>query len=177
MRLFVAIELPTVYKAKLKQLQNKLRTVVDPSFFSFSDSFHLTLAFLGEQPAEKVEQIKEALGQFLFSSFDVTLTDVGFFPSEEFVKVIWIGVKPKEPLGVLEEQIRTALEPLEYKSDKEFHPHITLARVKSKLDKSAVKIIQELEMPKCSFEVTNFYLFGSELTPNGAIHKKLASFP
>ena len=72
-----------------------------------------------------------ALKEIKFSPFSLTLDKIGVFPSENYIRVVWVGVKPTEDVIELQRKIEDSLEEFKFKEDLKFHPHITLARVKS----------------------------------------------
>ncbi len=64
------------------------------------------------------------------------------------------------------------------KEDRNFHPHITLARLKKPRDLQEVVTSQNLEKYKdCSIKVDCVTLFKSTLTPKGAIYECLGKEP
>ena len=103
MRLFIAIDFKE-QEGYLKSLQEQLPSD-DIVKIKKVKKFHLTLKFLGEVEEDQVEEIKERLSKIKFKPFTTTLTGLGFFPDKKYVKVIWIGCTPTEPLIALEEQI------------------------------------------------------------------------
>jgi len=73
----------------------------------------------------------------------------------------------------LSKKVKKVLEPLGFFSDKPFKPHITVFRIKKKVE----DITKELDSQKMiDFgiqEVTGIKLKKSELTPNGPIYSDL----
>ncbi|MBW2992587.1 RNA 2',3'-cyclic phosphodiesterase, partial [Candidatus Woesearchaeota archaeon] len=90
----------------------------------------------------------------------------------------WVGVKPAEDTIELKKKIDEALKDFNFKNDFEFHPHITLARVKFVKDKLKFKeLIHSLRIEDSEFEVKQFKLIKSELTPEGPVYSDLEVFP
>lgn len=95
---------------------------------SLTKSFHLTLKFLGEVPEDKIRDIKEKLSKIKISPFSIRTGNIGFFPNENYARVVWVGLEPIGSIAELQKQIDNELLPI-FPREKNFHPHITLARV------------------------------------------------
>lgn len=174
MRLFVAIDLKK-YKDYFKNIQNKIPK--EHAVLRFTDSFHLTLKFLGEIKEEKIPKIKKQLNNITFESFKATLSKIGFFPKPEFIRVIWVGFKQKKKLTKLQNLVDNTLS-TSLETEKKFHPHVTLARVKNVKNKQKFQdIIHKIEAPEKTVEIENFKLLKSTLTPNGPIYETIATIP
>ena len=138
-------------------------------------NMHFTLLFLGEIDEKTVENIKKELSLISFKPIEVKFTHIGAFPNPRFPRVIWIGVDKvaSEQLIDLASQVEKKLEPLGFKSDKPFKPHLTIFRIKNKSD----DISQTLEKFKAvdlgKEVVTELKLKQSILTPNGPIYSDL----
>ncbi len=174
MRSFIAIELPEAFSAKLQSVQKQLMT--DSAKLTLTKTFHLTLKFLGEIDDGRVDDLKSLLSKITFKPFDAKLTTIGFFPDENYIRVIHIGLEPEKQLKALQKTIEEALP--NFKKDTSFHPHITLARVKFVKDKEQFKTtISKIKLPDFpEFKVENFKLIKSTLTSEGPVYEELASF-
>ena len=132
MRLFIAIEIPNDIKDYISQIQEHFQ---DKGLRLVNkDRMHLTLKFLGEIKKDKLDFIKNQLEKIKFNKFKVHLDKIGFFPNEKYIKVIWIGLKPEDLILGLQKDIDDRLKEL-FKKEKNFKPHLTLARVKYVEDK------------------------------------------
>ncbi|MBN2454144.1 RNA 2',3'-cyclic phosphodiesterase [Candidatus Woesearchaeota archaeon] len=173
MRVFIAIDMPDSVKEYLRKVQKLLP---EAKMLPVRD-FHLTLKFIGELTPERVEKLKNLLGNVKFEKFTASTDEVGVFPSENYVRVVWIGLKPEEPIIELQQQIEKALEG-EFKQDNSFKAHLTLARVKFIGDKERfIRELKDIKTEKISFEVDRFRLKKSTLTPEGPVYADLALFP
>lgn len=175
MRLFIAIEIPEEVKNHLISLQEKLKEIPkDQAKLTFTKDFHLTLKFLGE--VDKPEPIIEELKNISFEPFDITLQDTGVFPDENYIRVVWVGLKDGDKVKELQQKVEANLK--NFPKDKRFHPHLTLCRVKFAKDKELfIKIVKELKVDALSFNVDHFSLIKSTLTPEGPVYEELARFP
>ena len=149
MRLFIAIDLDN--EEYFKELQDQLKS--DNIKATYPKSFHLTLKFLGE--TNKQEEIIQTLKQIKFKELNLKTTNIGFFPSENYIRVIWLGLEDHEELNKLQNQIEKALEPFNFKKDyKDFHPHITLARIKFIKDKQIlINKINKIKIEQKEFKI------------------------
>jgi len=138
-------------------------------------NMHFTLLFLGEIDEKIVEDLKKELSSISFRPIEVKFTHMGAFPNPRFPRVIWIGVDKlaSQQLIDLAAQVEKKLEPLGFKSDKPFKPHLTIFRIKKKVE----DISQTLEKFKAvdlgKEVITELKLKQSILTPNGPIYSDL----
>jgi RNA 2',3'-cyclic 3'-phosphodiesterase len=167
MRLFIAIELPKEVIAELARLQTEL------GMFGLRmvKEFHLTLKFLGDVPDSKIEKVKETLRAITFKPFTAELAETGVFPNPSYIRVVWAGVKGDTILQ-LQKDIELEFEKLGWGRDKDFKPHLTLARVNFVKDKAALADkLKALKARKIQFEVGEFKLIKSTLTPSGPAYE------
>lgn len=176
MRTFIAIEMPKEIKEILLDAQKQINT--EKSKIRPAKAFHLTLKFLGETEEKKIEEIKSALNEIKFKKFNTALTEIGVFPNESYIRVIWAGLDDSEnKITNLQKEIDSKMELLGFKKDTRFHPHVTLARVKFVEDKEGfIKDLKEIKIEKKSFEITEFKLIKSTLTGEGPVYEDLAVF-
>ncbi len=173
MRTFIAVEIHNdEVLNSIAKIQSDFKIKATPVNKQY---MHFTLLFLGEITEETAEKVKKELSSVSFKPIEVRFTHMGVFPNPRFPRVIWIGVDKvaSQQLIDLAYQVEKKLEPLGFKSDKPFKPHLTIFRIKNK----AVDISQTLEKFKAidlSKEViTELKLKQSILTPNGPIYSDL----
>jgi 2'-5' RNA ligase len=173
MRVFVAIEISNKEVINsIKKIQDKINIDAKPVE---TKNFHFTLQFLGEISEEIKHKIIQALHTIEFSSFSITLKEVGAFPKLKFPRVIWIGTDENggNMLIQLSKKVEKVMEPLGFFSDKPFKPHITIFRIKKKIG----DITNELESQKVidfgMQEISSIKLKKSELTSSGPIYSDL----
>jgi 2'-5' RNA ligase len=170
MRLFIAIDLPEDVKSELKKAQDSLRSEKDK--LTIARELHLTLKFLGETPEKEVEKIKKALSKIKFKRFKLRLDGTGLFPTEKFIRVAWVGLEESKDLKELAQKIKESLP--EYKEDYPFNPHLTLSRIKLLENReNFVKKVKNLKIKPLEFEVKNFVLYSSKLSPKGPTYNTL----
>lgn len=172
MRLFIAIGfdgLKDYFLELQKQLPKNAR-------LGLTKSFHITLKFLGEVQPNNVEKIDDALKNIKFKHFSVHLDSIGIFPTENYIRVVWVGLKPESEILELQKQIDESLKQL-FKKENDFKAHITIARVKyPENKKSFVEEIKKINVESKKIEVKDFRLVKSTLAPKGPVYEDLAVF-
>ncbi len=158
MRVFVAVPVPEEIRAKAaaagREIAGEGISLVRP------ENMHLTLRFIGEVQPHEVERIASELAGVDFKSFPCTVRGAGVFPDEHHVRVVWVGVGSGGELEALAAKVAGALKGTG--GDERFSAHLTLARVKRRLD-----IRPFLEKHKDeefgAFTVSEFHLIESVL--------------
>jgi len=175
MRLFVAVPLPEQLRSRLCGLCSGLPGArwVSP------DNLHLTLRFIGEVEGHDAEDIDAALSGIHFPRFPLTLAGVGDFGDERRLRSVWVGVEANEMLerlqGKVEQAVHRAGQPPE---KRKFKPHVTLARFKSHPGGRLEHYFAERSLFRCEpFQVTDFTLYSSYLSHEGAIYSPEAVYP
>lgn len=177
-RLFVAIELPEAVKDQLV----KLRVVIPGAAWVKPSGYHLTLRFIGDGvEAAQLEALKLALAEVRGEAFTMSLNGVGRFPPnpKRPARVLWVGVRAPPALQALYRQVESAVTGVGFAPEaRDFHPHITLARLKSfKPDSTADRFLEQHgQFSTPEIPVTAFVLFSSQLTPQGSIYTQQASY-
>ena len=170
MRLFIAIDPPETVRKQIITLLGKVPTgkTVPPH------QLHLTLRFIGEVDTKKFKEIQNSLRQIKIESFELRFVGVGCFPTPKRPRVLWAGLLDSSPLIELKKEIdqvlkKTGLE----EENRPFHPHLTLARIKFPKSNILDSFLQDnFNFQTESFDVKDFHLYSSQLTPKGAIHQR-----
>src|SRR5213078_2953153 len=112
MRVFIAVDLPSEVREQFGQIQRELEPLRGKARWVAPASIHITL-----------------------KAFSVTMRGVGIFPGNRSPRVFWAGIKAPT-MQELVEQLDSRLESLGFeKENREFRPHITLARARdAKID-------------------------------------------
>lgn len=168
MRLFTAITIPKKVKNKLLALKK----LIDGLKWQDKSQMHLTLRFIGEVDERTAATVTDELREIEFPAFEITLSDIGTFPKRGTPKVIWVGIKENSALNELQSQIEQACQKAGLEADeRSYKPHITLARNKGANKEELRSYLENLTVPDFeAIKVTDFCLFRSELTSQGAIH-------
>ncbi len=178
MRAFIAINFDSKdyfmdFQSKLKELSDSLNVR-----YTLPKSFHLTLKFLGDIDDSKVRAITAKLKGIKFSLSITKTAGLGFFPDEDYIRIVWIGLENADAIIKLQKDIDEKLGDL-FQKDLRFMPHLTLERIKF-IDpfkrKKFVDEVKKIAVRPKDFAVDSFELVESALTPDGPVYKVLESF-
>ncbi|MGR3323211.1 MAG: RNA 2',3'-cyclic phosphodiesterase [Pseudooceanicola sp.] len=178
MRLFVAIDLPDAQRDALATVQGDLAAgrAMDP------ETFHLTLAFLGELDEEQAEEMHLALGSIRAAPFDLTISGLETFGGATPAVAV-AGVADPGPVTALHRQVRGAARQAGIVLSRErFRPHVTLARFRKRMEPGEAEALRlflarNAAMRLEPFTVEGFGLYRSTRTSEGALHEALALYP
>ena len=174
MRAFIALDIPEEFADDTASLARQLGAYVEGRFM-LRDSYHITLAFLGEIAEHEISASIGAIDAACNSistdgknSITLKSDGLGKFGSKAKV-TLWMGVSPVPTLMSLADRLRAELDargvPYESKS---FKPHITLARNARIVGKSLPTLMFPDEV-----RAQSVTLFKSTPTQEGAIYKSL----
>ncbi len=145
------------------------------------DNFHFNLRFFGEIEDKIIDKLRETVKETCssFEKFDINISGVGAFPSKNYIRVIWLGVKDghNELVG-LANTLNNAIERLGFEKETEsFVPHLTLGRVRSGKNKEKlISLVKEAENEEIGFmRVERVVLFQSKLSPKGPVYEEVFS--
>lgn len=179
-RLFVAIDLPEL----LKQTLTALPAQFDGARWEPAEKVHLTLRFIGDVDTESATAIHWALNEVKAPALALQIIGVGQFPPNprKPPRVLWAGVTNPPALLSLYEAVEAALRALGLPSDdRQFAPHITLARIKSDAGRTTEAAQRYLDanadLRSAVFPVTAFHLIESTLGTGGSRYRTLADYP
>ena len=173
MRLFIAVDADDV-SDYFKELQRRINF----RGINFVKSFHITLHFLGEVDEVQVQTIKTALSTIKHSKIKAKISEIGFFPDETKMRVIWAGVRPEDKIIELQSMVDDCLLPLGIKKDSLFKPHITIARIKFLKNKHNLKeCVRDIKVESREFTMKSIKLVKSTLLSEGPVYETIAEFP
>ena len=164
-RVFIAMELNSVHRENLKESQRRLAKDLEKGYIVPEENFHMTLAFLGEQSAEAMHRILDAMLEVAVQT-PIFLTYMGNLGEFTFPKgaTYFMGIRSTKELLSLEESLKDALGrrgfPIE---ERPFHPHITLVKKGKLLPQSEglEAMNEKIHMPKLPILVDKLILFES----------------
>ena len=142
MRTFIAAEINDEQVLNsIKKIQSELKIKAKPVSLK---NIHFTLLFLGEISDEMSEKVQNTLSSIEFSPFEVVFEGIGAFPKPKFPRIIWIGIDEKgvEQLNLIAKEVQEKLSTLGFRQDKPFKPHVTIFRIKNKIDDISDKLAQ-----------------------------------
>jgi 2'-5' RNA ligase len=186
-RAFIAIDLSPEIHKRLDQVASELkeRLAGVPVRWVPVENVHLTLKFLGDVSLTNLEILKKILrseaGNHL--PFEISIGQLGAFPSKRRPRVIWVGVEAPQELMDLQRAIESETTRLGYARDRrEFSPHLTLGRISRNANSADLRQIGEvLRNYEVGFlgatRVKEVHLFRSDLQPGGAVYTSLLNVP
>lgn len=181
-RCFIAIEIPEPIQEQLVRIQGTLRKQISKASWVKPGNIHLTLKFLGDVDPEDIESIGKAVEGVTkhHHSFSLHIGGVGAFPNLARPRVIWVGVKfGAERVSTLAQDINLALSTRGFSLDaKKFNPHLTIARLREKIDLKpyASQYRQYNRIHGAEMTVDTISLIQSRLHSRGAIYSTLQSY-
>lgn len=181
MRAFIAIDLPEALHTALAEAQQNFRSAASDARWTRPEGIHLTLKFLGEISDAQTKQVVEALTQIgSFEPFSIEVKGFGFFPQAQRPRVFWAGVMAPPALAQLAAQVENRMEKIGFaREDRAFSAHLTLARFQVPRPQSALEaaIAARADTSLGAFNASEFFLFESKLSPQGAQYRKVVRFP
>lgn len=174
-RTFVCVEVPASVKARIEELQRRLRRPEVPISWVKPANIHLTLKFLGDVEAEKLDRVRQAAERACESTspFDITVAGAGCFPAAKNPRVLWVGLKelPAE-LRRLHANIEAELEREGFAREaKRFAPHLTIARVRDPFKaRQTVEDLLAAGFAAETFRAREVIVMRSDLNPAGSIY-------
>ncbi len=196
MRIFVGIDLDSEVRGRISRFLEGVASFAPEARWVRPESLHITLKFIGEQTAERVEAIAQRLRRVGGSAFEIRSGGYGFFPTAKAPRVFWIGIHAGPQLAELARSIDTATAELGIpREDRPYSPHLTLARgggagrssgsPKWREGDGPNPVFALLEkrlaaMSELDFGTTTaheFILYHSQLSPGGSKYTKLQRFP
>lgn len=190
MRLFIALDIDDAIRQQIRRFLEGVREFAPEVRWVHTESFHITLKFIGEQPPERAEAIKRALAAVRAAATTVSFRGSGFFPNPKSARVFWVGMESDQHLGALAQAVDDAVAALGITREAhEYTPHLTLARAGSGRpgrmhgdgpNRAFARLQEKLAaMPPPDFgtmTAREFFLYQSKLSPKGAEYTKLERF-
>ncbi len=176
MRAFVSVNIEDeTLKKRIIEIAETIKDKENGISITKEENLHFTLKFLGEINEDEKNEIIKNLSKISLSSFDIHIKELGVFPDFNFVRIVWIGAQSQELKKLAEEVNKGSIS---IKSEEEFVPHLTIARVKFLKDKEALKsrIKRFSSIDLGLYRVTKFYLMESTLFSQGPVYKPLREF-
>ncbi len=183
-RAFLAIDPPEDVLQRIGAFQDLLKRKIQGVLsWVRPRGMHLTLKFFGDIPPGDAERISTAVEPLAAGTSPIHLEvrKTGVFPDSSRPRVLWVGLEGDvHHLTVLQKSIERALEAEGFPREaRPFRPHLTLGRIKTPrgLVGLARSMEEAAEWEAGGFVAPELCLIKSDLTPQGAVYTKLATYP
>ena len=182
-RLFIAAELPSAFREDIARVgASALAMGIGGVRPVRAENAHLTLKFLGEVGADRVEDVLASmrLAAARAAPFSLRSGNLGAFPNADAPRVLWLGVDGDlVALRRLRDYLEDALAAAGFQRDRRgFAPHVTAARVRDRVSPAAAKRLMNaaaatVRPTPVEFAVKRLSLMRSDARPAGAVYTRL----
>ena len=173
---FIAVDID--FFSKVLELEKEIKETGANVKLVEPENTHITLKFLGDTNESQISEIGKTMKDVVkgIDPFNIQLKGAGVYPNQNYIKIIWIGIKQGQPLEVIVKKIDEQFSKIGFKKEKrDFSPHLTIARVKS--GKRRHEILHVIEKYKdiqfVDIRVDSIKLKKSDLTPKGPIYTNI----
>ncbi len=177
-RAFIGIDIDEAVRQRLVVIQEQLAATGAGLKLVEPPNIHVTMKFLGEISDDRIAPVSEALERAVAGTkqFDIGVKGIGVFPNLGYIRVVWAGVSGgREEVITLQQKIERELQPLGFRPERDFVPHLTIARVKTARQKERLAAFVK-EMSDAEFGISRAQaveLKRSTLTSKGPIYDTL----
>ncbi len=179
-RCFIAFNLPERVKDEILNAigghTREVKRVADVKFVS-RENLHITAKFLGNISESTIEDISRALTDLSRNLREVQCElhpDLGCFPSENHIRVVWVGVSSDDKLENMMREIDDEISKIGFRKEKNYIPHITVFRVKKVHNKNRLReLLKKSKIPKVKFILKEVVLYESVLRQEGPTYLPL----
>lgn len=174
LRAFVGINIPRHLKKAIYQQISPLFGLLKSCNWVEKQNLHLNIKFIPDLASEKISLVENTVQHLAdkFQPFRLQVNGIQFFPHINNPHVMSLKVIPHKKLQQLHYDLdqRLATQQITPTDKRKYNPHITLCRIKSKVDPHiTIQLMKQLDM-QFEFEVHALHLFESTLTADGPIY-------
>lgn len=173
-RIFIAVDAPKEIKRTVRAIRTRFPKLTSKLRFTKGDSYHVTLAFMGQTILEEVAKVAAIVDQIArqFQPLTITINDWIGFPSLRVARALALRIQ-SQSLQRFADTLRKALGSRGFSVDlKPYVAHLTIARVKGSqpLDLSALSKLT-VDLPQTTIGAIN--IVQSTPTDHGFVHHTL----
>lgn len=166
---FYAVKIPEDVKLTMKNICEKLKETIPFKRWVHHEDLHITLAFLGNAPTEKLvaadQYVREAIHGL--KPFELQINNLGIFGKEESPRIFWADTQESSELKLLRNKVFIACEQAGFQLEtRPFRPHITLARKwvgENPLYKDLLTVWKEVQKEPLTFTASELVLYQTHL--------------
>jgi len=182
-RAFIGIRLPENMISFFREIQDGIKAQGLNLKLVRPENIHITLKFLGYIDKSAVREIGYAMEESGHRNSPIILNakGLGCFPTIRKPRILWVGLgKQIEKLKTIQKNLDQKLETLGFpKENRTFKGHLTIGRVKKKIDTAAlgaaIETFKNIESE--DFIVDRIILFQSTLKSSGPVYEALETKP
>ena len=173
-RLFIALVIPEDVKSKLLDLRDSV-PLKENYPWEVKDKLHITLCFLGDVAEDKLPSIENLINQLSrFKKIACKINKFGFFGRPNNPNILYAAVNADKKLNFILHFLTKNLGNLDiYTGTPRYKQHVTLLRIKQKLEEGFVESFSDFHFEKISFIASEIVLYESSLLQTGSIYKRL----
>lgn len=173
-RLFSGLEIPHEVAMRLAMLRGGL----EGARWVEAENYHITLRFIGDVDGDTASCFSQALGEIKADTFSINLDGVGSFGRGK-PRAVWARVTPSDPLAVLHRAHEQAALTAGFEPEtRNFHPHVTLARMRNVKASEVAKYLEyNGAFISPGFAVSRFVLFSARESRGGGPYVVEHTYP
>ena len=182
LRTFIAISAPFAVKNIKQMLISTMESSKADIKWVRHNNLHLTIKFLGFTPEDEIQNISDQIKNLVksHSPFHLSVSGTGSFPNKIKPSVLFLGIDGdlKSLNSLINETEQIFVKNGYPKLNNNFHPHITLARIKypQKHNPDITSFLNSY-YDSIDFPVNHLQFFSSEILPEGVFYNLLGTFP
>jgi len=181
-RTFIGIFPPPHVQSAITDILSPLKPDASVVRWERQEKFHITLKFLGDISSEQFRLLQASLLEAGKSipHYEILLAQIGCFPSSHSPKIVWVGSAEDTKLSMTDcftTVEKSCVSSGFKKEERQFHPHITVGRVKGKVSENLINKIENTTFEPLQFLCTELLIMKSDLSPSGSAYSQLSSIP
>ena len=181
-RTFIAFDTPLSLKEEIGKIQSILKETRADVRWETGNKFHVTIKFLGEVEEKILPAVITTVKNITerYHPFSIIYQTLGAFPNKNRPRVLWVGcTNTDRQLLDMKNELDEALMPYGFEiEERQFHPHVTLGRVKSPSGiKNLIQTLENVTFEPRQVSISNILVVKSILKPSGSEYSTLASIP
>ena len=180
MRTFISIEIPEDIKNNIEKAIGELKLILPHIKWVDKKNLHINLKFLGWVVDNKADDMISSVTDLAkgFGSIKINFAGLGVFPNARHPRVIWVGIcEGNDRVKELAEKIDARLSSEGYRKEeeREFSPHLTIGRIKEKIDVEPLSKFMEKNMMTefGGFTADHISVMKSTLRRSGPIYEEM----
>jgi 2'-5' RNA ligase len=166
---FFALKLPDEIKLVMKERMESLRSEFPFKNWVHHEDLHITLAFLGNAPQDKLEIAQKNTAEALkdSSKFFLEMNQLGIFGKQDSPRIFFADTKQSNELQLIRNKVFRACEDAGFILEtRPFRPHITIARKwagEEAFQKISLKVWEKLQPTPLKWEAADVAIYQTHL--------------